>query len=131
MAGNWAKVYSLTHELTLALRAIERFIVQPRTQVAIETLTVAEVSSILEAVLRGELTTIRHMVRRVDLQTLDDLTYTALRERASTLRIPCFNKLTRAELIYNIRLIEEKIQTQLEHMLPTKPVKGFIDGAGI
>ena len=131
MVGNWPKIYNITHDLTLALRAIERFVNQPQSQITIEALSDKDLQIILSAIPKGEVHVIRHKLREAEIRTLDDMSFTALRERASILRIACFNKMSRGELLYHIKLVEFRIQEQIEKLLPRKPMSGFIDGDGI
>lgn len=131
MAGNWPRIYNVTHDLTLALRAIERFVIQPRVQATIANLSEQDLQALLHAIPRGELNVVRHKIREAEIRTLDDMPFIALRERASDLRIPCYNKMNRAELLLQIKLIEHKIQEQVAKMLPVKCVVGFIHGDGI
>ncbi len=124
------RIYYGIHELVLALRAIERTIESTDGHLAIKRMDVKAHDQLLQFARTGNVAAVRNLISEVLSRTdLTTLSYFNLRQRASRLRIPGFNKMDKAELIRNIQAVEEVIREKLNDLKP--PEKGFTDGDGI
>ena len=127
--ASWERIAQATHNLVLALRAIERFIWLPASQELLKQMPESACQDLLRAVASGDYPAVKNIVFSHVDSDLDTVSFVLLRERASRLRLNAYNKMSRAELIFNIRKIESHIRDQVRLM--KKPKIGYIDGDGI
>jgi hypothetical protein len=128
----WGDLLKVAHDFTLALRAIERILSDTRMQEILSKLPQPKLEIALQSVKEGNVPLLRQLLREQSVLAAEDLSLAALRQRASQLRIPHYNKYSRPELIAKITALELSIQALLQQ----KPIKllcrdGFIHGDGI
>lgn len=128
----WGDLLKIAHDLTLALRAIERVLSDNANQEILARCSSETLLALRTAIHEGNLARVRQLIREQSVNTVGDLSLAALRRKASLLRIPNYNACTRIELIHKINAFESAIQ----RILREKPIKiickdGFCDGAGI
>lgn len=127
---DYERVYSVVHDMTLAMRAIERTVASQPAHQAINRMTKEQYEELFRLIREVNVPGIRTLIHTVlandDLTTLS---YAALRLRASRLRISRFNKMHKAELIQHIQATEDVLRAQLLNLKP--PRIGFIAGDGI
>lgn len=130
MAVDYGRIYNIVHDLTLAMRAIQRTIDSQPAQAAIKRMTQTQYEDLMKLIKNIDVVGVRTLIQTIlandDLTTLS---YAALRARASRLRISRFNKMHKSELIQHIQAVEEVLRIQLKQI--KLPPKGFIDGDGV
>ena len=130
MAVDYGRIYNIVHDLTLAMRAIQRTIDSQPAQAAIKRMTQTQYEDLIKLIKNIDVVGVRTLIQTIlandDLTTLS---YAALRARASRLRISRFNKMHKSELIQHIQAVEEVLRIQLKQI--KLPPKGFIDGDGV
>lgn len=130
MGSDYERIYNLVHDLVLAMRSIERTVNSRDGQLAITRMAENEVAILLKAIRKADIHAVRTLVSTVlASQDLTTLSYSALRDRASRLRINKFNKMHKGELIETIIAVEEILRQQLEKI--QRPQIGFTAGDGI
>lgn len=126
---SWERLIQATHNYVLALRAIERFISLQATQEALQKAPDTLRQQVLDATLAADFPTVKNLVFGAQDDDLDTISFALLRERAARLRIAGYNKLSRHELIFTIKKLEERIREQVKQL--KKPTTGFLNGDGI
>lgn len=130
MGSDYERIYNLVHDLVLAMRSVERTVNSRDGQLAITRMTESEIATLLKAIREADIHAVRTLVSAtLANQDLTVLSYSALRARASRLRINRFNKMHKCELIETIIAVEEVLRKQLEKL--QRPQTGFIEGDGI
>lgn len=130
MGSDYERIYAVVHDIVLALRSIERTIASRDGQLAVNKMRPGQVVDLLRFIRESDVHAVRTLVGTILAnQELTTLSYSALRERASRLRIHKFNKMHKGELIQNIIAVEETLREQLLKL--QKPRIGHIDGDGI
>ena len=130
MAVDYKQVYRAIHDYTLALRAICRTLDSQDCQIAFDKMSASQRKHFMELARTGDVNNLRNLIH-VTLAA-DDIalmSYQRLRERASRLRIPKFNKMHKSDLIQHIRVTEDVLRKKIQGL--PKPKIGFIAGDGI
>lgn len=124
------RIYKVVHDITLALRSIERTITSRDAHDAINKMSRTQLNELLQFIRDADVHAVRTLISTVlASQEITTMSYAALRERASRLRIPRFNKMHKGELVEHILATEEVLRDQLIKL--QKPRTGFVDGDGI
>ena len=126
----YKQAYRASHDYTLALRAICRTLESKDCQIAFEKMAASQKKTFMELARTGDVNNLRNLIHvTLAADDISLMSYQRLRERASRLRIPKFNKMHKSDLIQHIRVTEEVLREKIQS-LPT-PKLGFTEGDGI